>query len=80
MLKTTLNRKHGLINGAKGILKNIVLLPGKGKKVNQDMPDFIVIFFPQYTGEALMQKDDKLVAITPITSLFKFENTKCERI
>jgi len=56
----------GLLNGTEGTIKDIVYLPGSTP--NFDLPDFIVVFFPSYTGRQFFS-DEELFNCIPINPL-----------
>lgn len=46
-LTCNLNTSVGLTNMAKGVIKDIVY---RNKTPNKDLPEFIVVYWPSYTG------------------------------
>ena len=64
MLLSNLWNKHGLTNGANGIVKYIVY--EKDKKP-PNLPAYVLVYFPDYTGPSFLDSEDKVVPIVPIT-------------
>ena len=64
MLLSNLWNKHGLTNGANGIVRYIVY--EKDKKP-PSLPSFVLVYFPDYTGPSFHDSEEKLVPIVPIT-------------
>lgn len=57
---------RGLLNGTEGTIKDIVYLPGSTP--NFDLPNFIVVFFPSFTGRQFFS-DQELFNCIPIHPL-----------
>ena len=64
MLTANLWKKHGLLNGANGIVKYICYDDGD---VPPALPAFVLVYFPQYTGPSFHPKEEKLVPIVKVT-------------
>jgi hypothetical protein len=56
----------GLFNGALGEVKDIVYKEGESPQTN-DLPEYVLVHFPQYKGPAFDERDSKMVPIVPIT-------------
>ena len=54
VLKQTISRNLGLVNGTKGVIKDFVYLPKKNKTITigVDMPDYLIVEFPNYEGKS----------------------------
>ena len=64
MLTCNVNVKFGLFNGSSGTVMNIIYPVGKFPKDGH--PICVMVEFQQYTGLPFIQKNPKLVPITPV--------------
>ena len=64
MLLANIWKEKGLTNGANGYVKYIVYK--EGEKPPQ-LPRFVLVYFPQYTGPSFIPGQDGIVPIEPLT-------------
>ena len=64
MLLANIWKEKGLTNGANGYVKYIVYK--EGEKPPQ-LPHFVLVYFPQYTGPSFIPGQDGIVPIEPLT-------------
>ena len=72
MLRNNLWTEKGLVNGALGVVKDIVF--HEGQRPPNDQPAYVMVRFDNYTGPGI----NGLVPIPPITKTW-FENQVCKR-
>ena len=65
----------GLFNGGIGTIMDIVFHEGEGPNSN-DLPAYILVEFPQYTGPAMIEEHPTYVALTPISG--ECDNDRCK--
>jgi hypothetical protein len=58
--------KHGLFHGSLGIVRDIVYEPGQSPTTG-DFPSYVLVDFPQYTGNELIPDMPKCIPIVPHT-------------
>ena len=63
MLLSNLWKEHGLTNGANGFVRYIVY---DEDKAPPNLPAFVLVYFPQYTGPSFHPKEEKIVPIVPV--------------
>jgi ATP-dependent exoDNAse (exonuclease V) alpha subunit len=72
--------KYGLVNGAVGYIKDFIFIE-ENKPPN--LPDYIVIYIPSYTGPNFFPNNDieklKWVILTPQTAQWTGSNRGCSR-
>lgn len=64
----------GLFNGAIGTVMDIVFQENESPHGN-NLPAYVLVDFPQYTGPAMMKDNPTYVALTPVTT--DCDNDKC---
>jgi len=76
MLRINLLTTKGLVNGARGTVKDIIYAPTAGPL---DLPKVVVVEFPNYEGDELIPGYPKCIPITPFTVQFQHQGKSCSR-
>jgi ATP-dependent exoDNAse (exonuclease V) alpha subunit len=74
MLRTNIWTEVGLVNGAIGVIKDIIYL--KGEIPPNHLPKVIMVEFENYTGPSI----NNLVPLIPITHIWDEDGIHCSRI
>ena len=78
MLRTNLWTEAGLVNGSVGTIQEIVFEENKGPP---SLPIAIMVEFDNYSGPAILTKDDKrLVPISPVRHTWEVKKGTCSRL
>ncbi|KAL5698787.1 DNA helicase [Ranunculus cassubicifolius] len=76
MLRTNLATNYGLVNGARGIVEDIVY--ASGRKSPDDMPVAVMVNFDIYRGPKF-RPNTNIIPIVPQTATWKSSETTCHR-
>ena len=77
-LLTNILPRSGLTNGSQGTVVDIIYM--EGKKPNEDLPNFIVVYFPEYTGAQFFE-DESYKNYIPLPPMkIDSEDHRCSRL